>query len=87
VITNRPGMPSSYSEIFSLLSRKGFIDHELGEQMASLVFYRNMIAHQYDDLTEDNLYALFERLGTITRFVDRMKEVIREGPPRRRRKR
>ena len=28
VITNRLGMPSSYTEIFSLLSRKGFIDHE-----------------------------------------------------------
>jgi len=87
VITNRLGMPSSYGEIFSLLSRKGFIDHELGEQMAALIFYRNMIAHQYDDLTDDDLYALFERLGTITRFVDRMKEIIREGPPKRRKKR
>ncbi len=87
VITNRLGMPSSYSEIFSLLSRKGFIDRELGEQMAALVFYRNMIAHQYYDLTDDDLYALFERLGTITRFVDRMKEIIREGPPKRRKKR
>jgi len=83
VITNRLGMPSSYSEVFSLLERKRFIDRELGDQMASLVFYRNMIAHQYDDLTDDDLYSLFERLGTITRFVERMKEIIREGPPRR----
>ena len=82
VITNRLGMPSSYTEIFTLLSRKGFIDRELGDQMAALVFYRNMIAHQYDDLTDDDLYSLFERLGTISRFVERMKEVIREGPPK-----
>ncbi|MDD1662272.1 MAG: DUF86 domain-containing protein, partial [Methanomicrobiales archaeon] len=87
VITNRLGMPSSYNEIFSLLSRKRFIDRDLGEQMAALVFYRNMIAHQYDDLTDDDLYSLFERLGTITRFVERMKEIIREGPPRKGRKR
>ena len=58
----------------------------LGEQMAALVFYRNMIAHQYDDLTDDDLYSLFERRGTITRFVDRMKEIIREGPPKRKRR-
>ena len=86
VITNRLGMPSSYSEIFTLLERKGFIDRELGGQMASLVFYRNMIAHQYDDLTDDDLYSLLERLETITRFVERMKEVIREGPPKKRKK-
>jgi hypothetical protein len=42
-----------------------------------------MIAHQYDDL-----YSLFQRLGIISRFVDRMKEIIREGPPKgKRRKR
>ncbi len=50
--------------------------------MAALVFYRNMIAHQYDDLTDDDLYSLFQRLGTIQKFVDRMKEIIREGPPK-----
>lgn len=46
-----------------------------------------MIAHQYDDLTDDDLYSLFERLGTISLFVERMKEIIREGPPRKGRKR
>jgi uncharacterized protein YutE (UPF0331/DUF86 family) len=51
--------------------------------MASLVFYRNMIAHQYDDLTDDDLYSLFQRLDTVLRFVERMKEIIREGPPAR----
>lgn len=87
VVTNRLGMPSSYSEIFSLLERKRFVDHELAEEMAALVFYRNMIAHQYDDLTDDDLYSLLERLGTITHFVERVKEIIREGPPRKKKKR
>jgi uncharacterized protein YutE (UPF0331/DUF86 family) len=82
IIANRLGMPQSYREIFDILRRRRFIDRELAEEMAALVFYRNMIAHQYDDLTDDDLYSLFRRLGTITTFVDRMKEVIREGPPR-----
>ncbi|MDD1668379.1 MAG: DUF86 domain-containing protein [Methanomicrobiales archaeon] len=82
IITNRLGMPSSYREVFDILKRRRFIDRDLSEDMAALVFYRNMIAHQYDDLTDDDLYSLFERLGTIQKFVDRMKEIIREGPPK-----
>ncbi|HMA05503.1 MAG TPA: DUF86 domain-containing protein [Methanomicrobiales archaeon] len=87
IITNRLGMPQSYREIFDILRRRRFIDRELAEEMAALVFYRNMIAHQYDDLTDDDLYSLFQRLGTITKFVDRMKEIIREGPQARGKKR
>jgi uncharacterized protein YutE (UPF0331/DUF86 family) len=81
IITNRLGMPSSYREIFDILRRRRFIDRDLAEDMAALVFYRNMIAHQYDDLTDDDLYSLFQRLDTILKFVERMKEIIREGPP------
>ena len=87
IITNRLGMPQSYREIFDILRRRRFIDRELAEEMAALVFYRNMIAHQYDDLTDDDLYSLFRRLDTILKFVDRMKEIIREGPPARGKKR
>jgi uncharacterized protein YutE (UPF0331/DUF86 family) len=81
IITNRLGMPQSYKEIFDILRRRRFIDRELAEEMAALVFYRNMIAHQYDDLTDDDLWSLFQRLDTTLLFVERMKEIIREGPP------
>jgi uncharacterized protein YutE (UPF0331/DUF86 family) len=81
IITNRLGMPQSYKEIFDILRRRRFIDRDLAEEMAALVFYRNMIAHQYDDLTDDDLWALLQRLDTILKFVERMKEIIREGPP------
>ena len=87
IITNRLGMPQSYKEIFDILRRRRFIDRDLAEEMSALVFYRNMIAHQYDDLTDDDLYSLFQRLDTILKFVDRMKEIIREGPPAKGRKR
>jgi len=83
ILTNRLGMPQSYKEIFEILRRRGFIDRKLADEMARIVFYRNMIAHQYDDLTDDDLWSLHERLGTILSFVDRMKEIIREGPPAR----
>ena len=86
IITNRLGMPQSYKEIFDILRRRGFIDRGLAEEMARLVFYRNMIAHQYDDLTDDDLWSLFERLDTVLAFVNRMKEIIREGSPARKRK-
>ena len=83
ILTNRLGMPQSYKEIFDILRRRGFIDRKLADEMARIVFYRNMIAHQYDDLTDDDLWSLFCRLGTILSFVDRMKDIIREGPPAR----
>ena len=87
ILTNRLGMPQSYKEIFEILRRRGFIDRKLADEMARIVFYRNMIAHQYDDLTDDDLWSLHERLGTILSFVDRMKEIVREGPPARKGKR
>ena len=87
ILTNQLGMPQSYREIFDTLRRRGFIDRKLADEMARIVFYRNMIAHQYDDLTDDDLWSLHERLGTILSFVDRMKEIIREGPPARGKKR
>lgn len=80
IIANRLGMPSSYREVFEILRRRRFIDRDLAGEMAALVFYRNMIAHQYDDLTDDDLWSLYERLGTVMEFVEEMKEVIREGP-------
>jgi len=45
ILTNRLGMPQSYQEIFDILRRRGFIDRSLADEMARLVFYRNMIAH------------------------------------------
>ncbi|HMK15314.1 MAG TPA: DUF86 domain-containing protein, partial [Methanomicrobiales archaeon] len=45
IITNRLGMPQSYKEIFEILRRRGFIDRKLADEMARIVFYRNMIAH------------------------------------------
>jgi uncharacterized protein YutE (UPF0331/DUF86 family) len=86
IITNRLGMPQSYREIFDILRRRRFIDRDLAGEMAAIVFYRNMIAHQYDDLTDDDLYSLFQRLDVILKFVERMKEIIREGPPAKRKR-
>src|SRR5512136_2417023 len=68
IITNRLGMPSSYREILEILRRRGYIERGLADEMARIVFYRNMIAHQYDDLTDDDLFSLYERLGTILTF-------------------
>jgi len=50
--------PSSYRETFALLAREVYIDCTLMEKMSGLVFYRNLLAHEYYDVSEKDLLDL-----------------------------
>jgi len=78
VMANDLGMPSTYREIFKLLAKNGYIDATLMEKMSGLVFYRNLLAHEYYDITEKDVFDLKERIGAVREFVGIVKGIIKK---------
>jgi uncharacterized protein YutE (UPF0331/DUF86 family) len=81
VMANDLGMPSTYRETFKLLSKNGYIDAELMEKMSRLVFYRNLLAHEYYDVTEKDLFDLSKNIVMVKQFVDIVKDTIKKEAP------
>lgn len=78
VMSNNLGMPSTYKEIFNLLAKNDYIDDTLRDKMSSLVFYRNLVSHEYYDMTEKDIFDVMERIGIVREFVDAVKNIIKK---------
>jgi len=78
VMANNLGMPSTYKEIFRLLTRNEYIGKDMGEDLSNLVFYRNLLSHEYYDLTEEDVLEVFKKISIVKKFVERIKEVLKE---------
>jgi uncharacterized protein YutE (UPF0331/DUF86 family) len=63
--------PTTMSESFVILEEENIIDAELKAKMAKLVGFRNVLAHEYEELNYEILYdVLRNRLQDITEFVE-----------------
>lgn len=78
VMANDLGMPSTYREIFKLLAKNGYIDAVLMEKLSNLVFYRNLLAHEYYDVSEKDVFDLAGKMGVVRQFVDVVKDIIKK---------
>ena len=76
VLANKLGVPSTYSEIFELLSRKKIITDKLRSELSKLVRYRNRISHEYFDLKEMELFSLCNEIGVVNEFVTVVKSLL-----------
>ena len=76
-MANNLGIPSTYRDIFKLLSKNGFIDKTLEKELSRLVFYRNLLSHGYYDLTDKDIFDLLGRRDVIKQFVEKIKELLR----------
>lgn len=50
----------------------------MGEELSNLVFYRNLLSHEYYDLTEEDVFEVFKKISIVKKFVERIKEVLKE---------
>jgi uncharacterized protein YutE (UPF0331/DUF86 family) len=79
IVTSRNlGVPGSYREIFNLLERGKVIDRELASDLSNLVYQRNILAHEYHNLTEEDVFRTYRRVPVIRKFVERVKENIKD---------
>lgn len=73
------GFPSSYREIFELLDKNEVIGRDELERCKRLVFLRNLIAHEYERISEEELQETANLLFEIKDFIERIKHRLREG--------
>ncbi len=65
-------------DIFRLLSKNKIIDKYMEKEISNLIFYRNLLAQEYFDIENRDVFDVFERIGIIKNFADRIKSVIKE---------
>ncbi len=78
VLSNNSEVPATYKDIFRLLSKNKIIDKYMEKEISNLIFYRNLLAHEYFDIENKDVFDVFERIGIIKNFADRIKSVIKE---------
>jgi len=77
IITERKlGAPEKYKDIFYLLYKGKIIDLGTEKSFLRLVHLRNIIAHQYDDFNESDLFNAIPDLESIKILVKTTKKLI-----------
>ena len=70
--------PGSYTEAFYILKEEKFISSELAEKLIKMAGFRNIIAHDYDNLDFEIIYDVMKnRLTDIEKFLRKTKEKLR----------
>ncbi len=68
--------PSAMSESFYILEEADIIPSDLREQMVNMTGFRNIIAHDYENLNYDIVYDVLQnKLKNIEKFLDFIKKV------------
>jgi len=70
------GMPASYKEIFQILQREKLIDSDLSQKLQHLANQRNVLAHEYFDVTEKSIYAIYLRINIVQELVKVTKALL-----------
>ncbi len=77
VMANNLGVPSTYKDIFRLLAKNKLIDEPSERELSHLVFYRNLLSHEYYGLTEKDVFDVSKRMGVVAQFVEKAKNIVK----------
>ena len=61
------------------VERIGKIISDIERYFRDLEFYRNLLSHEYYDLTEEDVLEVFKKISIVKKFVERIKDILREG--------
>ncbi|MEO0268967.1 MAG: HepT-like ribonuclease domain-containing protein [candidate division WOR-3 bacterium] len=75
VTKNKIGFPSTYREIFELLFKEEILTEEEFESAKRLLYFRNLISHEYYRISESELLEMVDLLEKIKEFVERIKKI------------
>ncbi len=70
------GMPTSYREIFQILEKDKLIPVPLSKELQYLVSQRNVLAHEYFNITEQTIYSIFRRIKAIKDFIKIVRALV-----------
>lgn len=69
------GFPSKYREIFYLLEKNKIIDKKLSVDLASLIHFRNLAAHEYQTFKEKDVFEALEKIESVNKFIKAVKQL------------
>jgi uncharacterized protein YutE (UPF0331/DUF86 family) len=46
------------------------------ERIVKIVFYRNLLSHEYYDLTEEDIFDIFKRIHVVKQFLEKSKNIV-----------
>jgi uncharacterized protein YutE (UPF0331/DUF86 family) len=70
--------PTTYSESFYILEEEEFLTKELSDKLVNMTKFRNIIAHDYENVDFSILYdAVQNRLGDIEEFIRETQDELR----------
>ncbi len=69
-------MPDTYKEAFEVLAHNQIISRGLATEMIRLMKYRNIIAHEYYQLSVDELFALKNDIPKAEKFISEIKKYL-----------
>ncbi|KAF5426940.1 hypothetical protein C5S39_14250 [Candidatus Methanophagaceae archaeon] len=73
------GFPSRYREIFELLYNAKMISKKTLESFKRLVFLKNLIAHEYYMITDEELAEMATLLGCLDELIANAKKELNMG--------
>lgn len=69
--------PETYSECFDILAKEGIISYHNLETFKSMVRYRNLLIHAYDDMDDTITYGIYKkRLNDFRIFINEIRSYI-----------
>ena len=80
VSDERLGEPVENRDLFLILGRRGWIDHDLARALARMVGMRNRLVHEYDEVDLDKIrQALAEDLDDLPAFAQAIRARLSAG--------
>ncbi|HIH37987.1 DUF86 domain-containing protein [Candidatus Woesearchaeota archaeon] len=77
VFMKKLSIPDSYKMIFTLLARGKIISQSQATKLIDLVHARNLLAHEYQDFGEEEVWEILQQVVVIKEFVDSAKNIIK----------
>jgi len=72
------GLPTTYREIFLIIGNSGLMDKKLCKRVAELMYFRNLLAHEYYSFDKNKIFSLYQRLYLIEGFIREAKRILKE---------
>jgi uncharacterized protein YutE (UPF0331/DUF86 family) len=68
--------PTTMSEAFYILNEEDIISAQLTEKMAKMVGFRNVMAHDYENINYDIVYEVLQnRIKEIEKFIRKIETI------------
>jgi len=71
-------IPSKYGDSFEVLQKAKIIDDTLSKTMIELVYYRNLISHEYYEITKKDLKKIRTMSDHVREFVKKISDYIQK---------